>query len=128
MIAVKEGMKRCKRCERWKDRSEYYTRPAYADGLDPCCKDCRRERNRMSWLKRKALRDTPPITLAQVLDRCREHGTWRKPVLRAACQAVCYELARLTTEERDSVLSQALARYAHKRFPKPDPEMVEDNG
>ena len=56
--------------------------------------------------------------LNRLLDRCAEHGTWKRGIVREAALAVCTELARLTTEARDAVLSEALAAYARREFTK----------
>lgn len=40
-------MKRCKRCGRELDESEFYKHKREKDGLQPYCKECQRELNRM---------------------------------------------------------------------------------
>lgn len=40
-------MKRCKRCGRELDESEFYKNKLKKDGLQPYCKECQRELNRM---------------------------------------------------------------------------------
>lgn len=40
-------MKRCKRCGRELDESEFYKHKMTKDGLQPYCKECQHELNRM---------------------------------------------------------------------------------
>ncbi len=47
-------MKRCRKCKKWKDKSEFGKNLAHKDGLQPLCKKCQREyaRNYYGFSKR----------------------------------------------------------------------------
>lgn len=54
-------MKRCKRCGRELDESEFHKHKMTKDGLQPYCKECQRELNRMRVKPKMPMLKIPQI-------------------------------------------------------------------
>ncbi|WP_079152247.1 endonuclease VII domain-containing protein [Streptomyces sp. RTd22] len=52
-VPVPPGHKRCPQCEEAKSHSEWERNKSSSDGWASCCRECRAERNRVSYFKRK---------------------------------------------------------------------------
>ena len=60
--------------------------------------------------------DPGPRTFAELVAEVKKDRSWKTRICSHAAMIVCYELSRVTTEQRDNIMSEALRRYAKGRL------------